>query len=138
MLIHIDILSLISSSIIIDNTFVGCYSVPRKETRAILPTALGGHTMASDFHTFEGKIGPHRVRVDFCDSKEPDCDAMSRVYIKGRRSWANAKAANSFMRERLREFLRKDEFALTYRGGWCPSGYGWGPDGKQTWCMDED
>lgn len=102
--------------------------------------------MASDFYTFEGNVGPYEVEVDFCDTDQPDADRACVRRVNGELNahdfytvarldgHATAQETNAEydrrlqLEEEIRELIRKGQFNLKYTGGWCPSGYVWGPE----------
>lgn len=97
--------------------------------------------MASDFYTFKGTVGSYEVVVDFIETNQISADEACVRSINGEPSEGQHRLfgfpldrshAERLLRieDEILDLIRKGQFNLEYTGGWCPSGYTWGPEKK--------
>lgn len=87
--------------------------------------------MASDIYIYKGKVGKYSLTVEYIDYQDPEHMQISLVLEDEIEDEYQQDVFIELTRDQISSIKRKiveGKIPLEYKGGYCMSGYSWGPD----------
>ena len=97
--------------------------------------------MASDIYNFEGKYKNLTIHISACECREINklCESDFENFCGLSIYSLTGDEITSLKRiGKIRRAIRNGLIPMEYKGGWCSSGYTWGPDDIRHYSSHEE